>query len=42
MKIWMIVAASFVALGLIVFAVAFAMLGFDFKEMEMRKCTSNT
>lgn len=41
MKIWMIVAASLVALGLIVFVVAFSIMGFDFKELEMRKCTQN-
>ena len=42
MKVWMIVAASLVALGLIVFTVAFAITGFQFKEFEMRKCTQNT
>ena len=42
MKIWMIVAASLVALGLILTIVAFALLGFDFKELDMNKCTLNT
>lgn len=42
MKVWMIVAASLVALGLIVFAVAFAIMGFHFKELDMKKCELNT
>jgi len=42
MKIWMIVAASLVALGLIVFTVAFAITGFQFKEFDMQACTLNT
>ena len=42
MKIWMIVATSLIVLGLIVFTVAFALMGLDFKELEMNKCTLNT
>ena len=42
MKIWMIVAASLVVLGLIVTMVAIALVDFDFKEFDMKKCELNT
>ncbi len=42
MKIWMIVAASLVAVGLIVFIVAFALIGFEWEGFDMKKCETNT
>lgn len=42
MKIWMIVAASLLVLGVIVSAVALALIDFDFKELDMKKYELNT